>query len=143
MKKFIQIGSLLSLMLVFTAVGAFAQSGYGSDVEIPFSFTVGDKAYDAGHYIVKVQKQSTGVSLLSILDLKTEETQNVILNSNGDAVGSQLKLIFASIDGKKFLNKVETPDRGYSLLRGKAEKEARRASIEGQTTSIGGGGSLY
>ncbi|HEV8591292.1 MAG TPA: hypothetical protein VGQ55_04250 [Pyrinomonadaceae bacterium] len=139
MKKLIQICSLLSLIVVFTAVSSFAQSMYGTDVKIPFAFNVGDKAYDAGDYIVKVQKQATGISLLSIQDTKTDDIQQRFLNVNGDAAGSELKLIFATIGGQKFLSKVETPNHGYSLPRGKVEKEARRASGTSSNTSIGSG----
>lgn len=143
MRKLIQICSLLSLLLVFTTVSSIAQTSYGTDVEIPFAFTVGDRAYDAGHYIVRVPKQVSGISLLAIQNTKTDDIQQVFLNPNGDAVGSELKLVFTTIGGQRFLSKVETPNRCYSLSQGKAEKEARRANSAASGASIGSGANLF
>lgn len=143
MKKLIQIFSLLSLLVVFTAAGASAQTSYGTDVEIPFAFNVGDKSYDAGHYIVKVSSQAVGATLLSIQDTKTDEVQRTFLNVSGDAPSSELKLMFATIGDRKYLNKVQTPSHGYSVLRSKAEKEARRAKSDTAAASISGGANLF
>lgn len=143
MKKFIQVFSLLSLLVVFTAVGARAQTAYGTEVEIPFAFNVGDRSYDAGHYIVRVVRQTSGVTVLSIQETKNDKIQQVLLNVNGDTPGSELKLFFATIGDRKFLNKVQTPTSGYSVIRSKAEKEARRANSGNPAASISGGANLF
>lgn len=143
MKKMIQMVSFLGLLLVFTAVGANAQSAYGTEVNIPFAFNVGNKAYDAGHYVVKVTRQSSGTPLFTIQDTKTDEVQQVLLNVNGDAVGGELKLMFATVGARKFLSKVHTPLTGYSLIESKTEKDARRGKNEIPAASIGGGANLF
>ena len=112
MRKMIQVFSLLSLMFVFTAAGAFAQTGFGTEVEIPFAFNVGDRSYDAGHYIVKISRQGNGASLFSIQDTKTDDTQHILLNVNGDSVGSDWKLIFATIGDRKV---VAAGDKGAAF----------------------------
>jgi hypothetical protein len=130
MKKFIQICSLLSLLVLFTAGSTFAQTGFGTDVDIPFAFNIGDRSYDAGNYIVRLEKLANGSATLSILDTKTEETQRVLLNANGDSASGEVKLVFDTIGGQRYLTRVKTPDRTYALIKSKAEKNAAKAQSE-------------
>src|SRR5688500_12942007 len=140
MKKFIQICSL-SLLVILGALGANAQSRFGTDVEIPFACNVGDRTYEAGNYIVKLEKFATGSASLSIQDTRTDEVQTVLLNANGDDPGTEVKLMFDVVEGRRYLTKVSTPDRIYALAKSKAEKDAAKArdaekSVEG---SVGSG----
>jgi hypothetical protein len=120
MKKFIQVCSLLSLLVLFGAASANAQSGFGVDVEIPFAFSVGDESYEAGNYIIKVDKLTTGTATLSIRDTKTDSVQTVLMNGNGDDAAGDIKLVFDNVEGRRVLTKVHTPNRGYALIRSKA-----------------------
>ena len=138
MKKIIQVCSLLSLLILTGAVSSFAQNGFGSEVEIPFAFNVGDQSYEAGSYIVKLQKLPSGSATLSISDTKSDDVQTVLLNGTGDRIGTEIKLVFDSIEGRRHLTKVRTPDRTFALLRTKAERDAAKAgSTERPVDSIG------
>jgi len=128
MKKFIQICSLLGLLVLFTVISASAQvSGFGTDVEIPFAFNVGDHSYQAGNYIVKVERISANTATLSIQDTKSDDLQTVILTVNGGQSASETKLVFDTIEGKKYLTKVRSADKTYALTRTKAMKNLAKA----------------
>src|SRR5688572_18095201 len=141
MKKFIQVFSLLSLLVVFSASAAFAQSGFGSDVNIPFAFNIGDRSYDAGNYIVKLERRAGGSATLSIQDTKTDEVQSMVVNVGAHSTSGQVNLVFDNINGQRYLTKISTPDRTFALVKSKAEKEALKAqrSVRPVETAIVGG----
>jgi hypothetical protein len=142
MRKFIQITSLLSLVLtlaVFSAkASTVAETGFGTEVNIPFAFNVGDKTYEAGDYIVRVQKLSTGAAILSIQDPDSDKAQNVILNETGAAGGStEVKLVFENINGQRQLSKVTAQDRTFALVVSRDKKNA------GSLAATGGAANLF
>jgi hypothetical protein len=146
MKKFIQICSLLSLVVLFGAGAASSQTDFGADVEIPFAFNIGDRSYEAGNYIVKLEKLAPGSAALSVRDMKKNDVQTVLLSANGDESEGEIKLVFDVFEGRRYLTKVSTPSRTYALAKSKAEKNAARArnaenSSDGSV--IGGGANLY
>lgn len=144
MKKFIQVFSLLSLLVLFGSASANAQSGYGVEVEIPFAFNVGDHSYEAGNYILKVNKFATGTATLSIRDTNNDEVQTVILNGNGDGASTDIKLVFDMVEGRRVLTRVRTPDHTYAVVGAKNDKDAKRNAEKSQDGSaIGGGANLY
>ncbi len=139
MKKFIQFVSLFSLVFIFTAVTASAQASYGTDVEIPFAFNVGDHSYEAGNYILKIEKLPAGAATLQIRDTKTDEMQTVLLNANGEAAGSEMKLVFDTVEGRRYLTRVRTPERSYALIKSKTERDAaKREAAKSVEGSVGG-----
>lgn len=138
MKKIIQVCSLFTVLILTGAVSSFAQNGFGSDVEIPFAFNVGDHAYEAGNYIFKFDKLPSGAATLSISDTKSDEVQTVLLNETGDRPGAEIKLVFYSIEGRRYLTKVRTPDRTFALFKTKVVKNAAKTgSAERPVDSIG------
>ena len=147
MKKLIQIGSLLSFVFLFTVVSANAQTSVGTEVEIPFAFNIGNQSYESGQYIVRLEKYATGSATLSITDTKRDEMQTVILNSNGDAPGTshEMKLVFDTIDGRRFLRKLQTSDRTYAVVRSRAERDAAkvRDARRSPEASIGGSANMF
>ena len=142
MKKFIQICTLFSVLVLFGgAVSAHAQSGFGSQVDIPFSFSVGDHTYEAGSYIIKLDKRATGTATLSIQDTKTDDIQVVMLNVRGDAAEKEIKLVFDTYAGRRYLSKVRTPDATFALVGSKPEKSAetvRNGAGSAEPSAIGG-----
>ena len=145
MKKFIQICSLFILAVAFMATSASAQSGFGSEVEIPFAFNVGDHSYEAGNYIFKLKRYAPGSASLLIQDTKTDEVQSVLVHSNGDEPAAEIKLVFDSFEGQRYLTKIRTPDRTFALSKSKAEKNAARArdAARSETSSIGSGANPF
>jgi hypothetical protein len=128
MKKFIQVCSLLSLLVVFGAAASIKAQGFGTEVSIPFAFNVADHSYDAGSYVLKLFKNSSGTATLSITDTKTDAVQTVLLNVNGDLGGSEIKLVFDNVEGQRYLSKVQTTERTYALLKSKAVRDALKAA---------------
>ena len=129
MKKFIQAFSLLSILVlgsVLSATANTAEPGFGTEVEIPFAFNVGDRAYEAGSYIVKLARISNGTATLTIQDTKTDEMQIVLVNANSERSAGDLRLIFDTIEGQKYLTKVHSSNKTFALLRPKSEKSASR-----------------
>jgi hypothetical protein len=120
MRKFIQITSLLSLVLAFTAFTAKAsvkaETGFGTEVNIPFAFNIGDKAYESGHYIVRMEKTSTGATLLSIQDVEGDRNQTVLLNQTGATGTSDVKLVFETVNGQRYLSKITAQDRTFAVV---------------------------
>lgn len=128
MKKFIQIFSLFGLLVVFGTISASAQAGLGTEVNIPFAFNVGDQSYEAGNYIIKVDRRIAGTSTLTIRDEKNDEQQIVFLNSDGNGTGTEIKLVFDTVEGRRFLSKVRTPQQVFGLIKSKAEKKSEAAA---------------
>lgn len=132
MKKLLQICSLLSLVLVFTAVSASAQSEYGSEVKIPFAFNAGEREYEAGKYIVKINKTYTGSAMVIISDPKTNTVQTVLTQRSGDSPDEAIKLIFVTVDGERVLSRVITPGGGFALRnRQPRDVAVRKAEVVG------------
>ena len=138
MKKFIQICSLFGLLVLFGAISVNAQTSLGSQICIPFAFNVGEKSYDAGDYILKIEKIATGTATLTIRDTKSDEMQIVLLNGTGESPAKDLKLVFDSIEGQRYLTRVRTPDRTYGLAKSKAEKDAAKARGSEKETGAAG-----
>lgn len=130
MKKLIQMLSLLNLVVVFTVVSASAQAEYGSEVEIPFSFKVEGRSYEAGKYIVKLVKSPAGAAAIKIDDPKTGRQQTVFTHRSGEGASDDVKLVFNTIDGEKVLSSVTTPGGGFAL---RIRRQQREASILNQT----------
>ena len=121
MKKFIQFSSILSLLVLFS-VAASAQTNFGTDINIPFAFNVGDHSYEAGNYIVKFDRKLPGAAMLSIEDPKTDKVQTLLLTSGGEVGSSEFKLVFDTVDGQRYLTKVRTAVRTYALIKTKSQK---------------------
>jgi hypothetical protein len=146
MKKFIQIFSLVSMLVLFSALATFAQSGFGSDVNIPFAFNIGDRSYEAGNYIVKLDRRSSGSATLSIQDTKTDKVHTMILNVGPHSTSGEINLVFDMFNGQRYLTKISTPERTFALVKSKSEKEAIKAqsSVKPvETAIVGGGANLF
>lgn len=139
MKKFIQICSVFGLLVLFGAISANAQSNLGSEINIPFAFHVGDRSYDAGSYILKIERLQPGTATLAMRDTKSDEVQVVILNGNGESPAKELKLVFDTIDGQRYLTRVRTTERTYGLLKSKAEKDAAKVRDEKESGAAAAG----
>ena len=137
MKKLIQICSLLSLVFIFTAVSASAQAEYGGEVEFPFAFSVGDRAYGAGKYTVKLARLDSGAAAIIIVDRKTNSVQTVLVQRNGFEPHDDLSFVFDKINGERFLSQVVTPGGGYALLNRPSRKAAvAKRSADAQVVSV-------
>ena len=142
MKKLIQVVSLLSLLVLFTAGSTVAADRFGTDVKIPFAFNVGDRSYEAGEYIIKLERLGNGTAALSIQNTKTDEIQRVLMNANGDTAAADVRLVFDTINGQRYLTKLKTTARTYAIVGSKPGKDSAKAEKE-KATAIGGGANIY
>jgi hypothetical protein len=123
MKNIVQGFALFAVVFAFGAV-ANAQINYGAEVDVPFEFSVGEKAYEAGRYTVKINKGMIAGAVLSIQKSGSDEVQSVMLNNNGGERSNDVQLVFGSLEGRNFLTNVTTSTSDFSLL-----KRARRKSM--------------
>ena len=135
MKKLIQICSVLSLLVVFSVVSANAQAFVKRyQAQIPFDFNIGQKAYQAGNYVIKISKFSSEGIALSLEDTKSHRLQTVLLPKNGDVSADAPKLIFTRYENQRFLSKLLTEEIGVSLI--KSDVEKRIAEKDKQVVTI-------
>jgi hypothetical protein len=132
MKKLIQICSLLSLVLIFTAVSASAQTEYGSEVEIPFSFSAGDSSYEAGKYIVKLKRIQNGTGVVTIINPKRDSAQTILAGRTGDTANNEIKLVFEKVNGERVLSRIVTPTGGFAF-----HQKRQRRDIAGREGAAG------
>jgi hypothetical protein len=145
MKNFIRVFSVLSLMFVCSAVSAYAQASYGSEVEVPFAFSVADRSYEAGTYIFKLRRMQSGGAALSITDPRSDRDQLVLVTASGDGVSKDMDLVFDIVDDKRIFRSINTPTGAFALLSRKPKREvaARAGSNVTEPAILGGSASLF
>lgn len=131
MRAIIRTFFLLSLTMIFGASISNAQ-GFGIRVEadIPFDFTIGDKTFAAGKYELSVSRLNGSVHAVRMRD----NTGKVIFNASAIQTGSNAPegsdMLFAVLDGQRYLDKIRTPDHGYAFSRSSGDKRIAKAKRE-------------
>ena len=115
MKKLIQFFSFLSLVIVFSIVSANAQTVKQYAAEIPFDFSIGQKSYQAGSYVIKVSKVSQSNIALLLEDKNKNLLQTILVRGNGDVAKNEPKLVFTRHDNQRVLTKMTMPDMGVTV----------------------------
>ncbi|HLM62605.1 MAG TPA: hypothetical protein VK308_17535 [Pyrinomonadaceae bacterium] len=115
MKKLIQVFSFLSLVIVFSIVSANAQTVKQYAAEIPFDFSIDQKSYQAGSYVIKVSKFSQSSIALSLEDKENHVLQTIFVSANGDVAKNEPKLSFTVRDNQRFLTKIAMQDMGLTI----------------------------
>jgi hypothetical protein len=115
MKKLIQVFSFLSLVVVFSIVSANAQTVKQYAAEIPFDFSIDQKSYQAGSYVIKVSKFSQSSIALSLEDKENHVLQTIFVRENGDIAKNEPRLSFTVRDNQRFLTKVAMQDMGLTI----------------------------
>lgn len=130
MKRIIQVCSMLVLSIAFLTVAAQAQANSRIEAKIPFDFNVGDKTYVAGDYVLKLQRVSMTVVALSLEDKFGNQLQSVSMASNGDSADGQARLIFDRESNERYLSRVLTSEKGFSLDSvGERKKNSKREEV--------------
>ena len=123
MKKIVQLFSLFGLVLILSAVSANAQSEYGSEVLIPFEFSVGGRTYESGKYVIKLSRLQSGSATVTVDDLKNDRVQIVLAKRSGDSSVEDVNLVFDIVNGVRTLSRIVTPVGGYALKRNERARE--------------------
>ena len=127
--------TMLSLVLMLTAVSVCAQSDRSKVTNIPFNFIVGQKTLPAGEYTVEPNKRDSHnvwlvqrrdgrkSALFTTMPVRASETQE------------KTKLIFHKYGDQYFLSQIWTPggNSGRELLIPRLERELAKNAIERQT----------
>lgn len=123
MKKIVQLFSLFGLVFILSAVSANAQSEYGSEVLIPFEFSVGGRTYESGKYVIKLSRLQSGSATVTVDDLKNDRVQIVLAKRSGDSSVEDVNLVFDIVNGVRTLSRIVTPVGGYALKRNERARE--------------------
>ncbi|HEY6120813.1 MAG TPA: hypothetical protein VIV66_12705 [Pyrinomonadaceae bacterium] len=129
---------LLTLLLMLTTISTSAQSQRSGVLNIPFSFTVGEKTLPAGEYTVEpnrkdydkvwlVQSKDNHTSVLVItMSVRAKETQE------------QTKLVFHRLGEQYFLSQIWTPggSTGRELTIPGAERELAKNAKNRRTIVV-------
>jgi hypothetical protein len=140
-KQAFGIFAMLSLLLVLTAASVNAQSTRRS-INIPFSFTVGQKTLPAGEYTVEpIRRESHSVWLV-----QTKSGHSSVLFTTIPVWASEpqekTKLVFNKYDGQYFLSQIWTSgdNSGRELRMSRLEGELAKNGIQRETVVVAGGG---
>lgn len=128
MKKIIQICSILSLLIVFSAISAKAQASYKA--EIPFDFNIGQKSYQSGSYVIKTAKLSASCVSLTLEDKEGNKLQTILVAASGDVSKKQPELVFNRYENQRYLTKLLTRDARISIAMSGDEKRIARQMKE-------------
>lgn len=140
-KQALRTFTMLSLVLMLTAVSVCAQSERSGVLNIPFNFIVGGKTLPAGEYTVEPnRKDSHNVWLVQSRDghasaffttmpVRASETQE------------KTKFVFHKYGDQYFLSQIWTPggNSGRELLMPRLEREVAKNAIERQTIVLASG----
>ena len=135
MKKFIYTVSLLAIMLAFSGTSVLAQSATRIDAQIPFDFTIGGETFEAGKYVMRVQRTSGGAEKLVVRDAKNRVVYETFMLQNGDATSDKPELIFDRIGGQAVLAKIRLENMGLGLP---TDKDANLTLAAKERKRIGG-----
>src|SRR5258708_18574909 len=133
--------TVLSFLLMLTAVTVSAQSERIRVINIPFSFIVGQKTLPAGEYTLEPnRKDSDNVWLVQ----SKEGHASALFTTNtvrASETQEESRLIFHRYGGQYFLSQICTPvgTTGRELLMPRLESQLAKSSIERQTTILASG----
>jgi hypothetical protein len=122
MRSIIRGVALVAAIFAFGAVAANAQINYGAEVNIPFEFNIGEKAYEAGKYSVKINKQMVAGVALTIQKVGTDKTQTILLSNSGGERSGEVQLVFNSLDGRRYLAGITTSNEALALFHDEGAK---------------------
>lgn len=115
MKKLIQIVSFLALVFVVGGVDGRAQSSTRMDMTIPYDFAIGDKEFDAGKYVLHVNRNANTSTLIQLRDSKYRVVYEGFVLENGDGGSETANLVFDRSGSIAKLTQVRTRQRGFTL----------------------------
>src|SRR5258706_3417535 len=133
--------TVLSFLLMLTAVTVSAQSERIRVINIPFSFIVGQQSLPADEYTLEPnRKDSDNVWLVQ----SKEGHASALFTTNtvrASETQEESRLIFHRYGGQYFLSQIWTPggNTGRELLMPSLESQLAKSSIERQTTILASG----
>jgi hypothetical protein len=133
MENIIRVLAILCILFGVGAIVASAQINPGARVNVPFSFNVGDRLYDAGEYNLKLAKSGSSAASLTIQREGTKEIQTVLLREFQGETDDRFRLVFGEEDGNKFLAGIATASSSYLLVAAPEPSAAALTSVTKRT----------
>ena len=127
MKRYaIMVFTTLSLLAMLTATSVKAQSNLHLEVNIPFEFSVGNKALPAGEYTVRYVAQ--GMLVIQSVDRHVSQVFSILSTEAGRG-RDESSLIFTRYGDQYFLSTIWTAgdNIGHTLRKPHTEKQLIRA----------------
>lgn len=143
-KQALRTFTMLSLVLMLTAVSVCAQSERSGVLNIPFNFIVGGKTLPAGEYTVEPNRKDShnvwlvqsregnATALFATMPVRANQTQE------------ETKLVFRKYGDQYFLSRIWTPggNTGRELVMPRLERELAKNGIEREKVVVTRGARL-
>jgi len=143
-KQGLRTFTMLSLVLMLTAISVAAQSARSKITNIPFDFIVGQKTLPAGEYTVEpnrrdfdnvwlIQSREGNASvLIATMTVRANQSQE------------ETKLVFRKYGDQYFLSQIWTPggNTGRELVMTRSERELAKNGIEREKVVVTRGAHL-
>jgi hypothetical protein len=135
LKGFTMLALIVGIAFVSAVVSANGQSNRMIRANVPFAFTVGDKALPAGEYTASSITQSNAAVVIRSSDSKDAAVRLSNAVKAGDSE-SQAKLVFHRYGQRYFLSEVWLGDTtGHQLLKSKQERSIIRELAANHATN--------
>lgn len=115
MKKIIQFASFLAIAFVLSAANIYAQGVTRIDANIPFDFVVGNKMFEAGKYVLRIQRQASGARTVELYDTKGHVLHSAFALESGDTARGEANLGFSKVGGINALTAIRLDSTGYKV----------------------------
>ena len=115
MKKFIQIVSFIALVFVIAGADVHAQRTTKIDASIPYDFAIGDEQFEAGKYVMRVTRSTSGASVAQLRDSKYRVVYEGFVLDSGDTGNGKANLVFDRSGSVARLTQIRTGDKGFSI----------------------------
>lgn len=115
MKKVIYTISFIAIAVAFSGTSALAQSVTRINASIPFDFTIGGEVFEAGKYVMRVEKMPSGAEKLEMRDAKNRIVYQAFTLQNGDSTLGKPELIFDRVGGQAVLERIRLENKGIGV----------------------------
>ena len=133
MRAIIRTLLVFSITVVLGASISHAQSvGVFVKAEIPFDFTIGSKTFAAGNYELSVMRLNGSIHSVLLRDESGKVVHTATAIQNGSTARDKADMLFAVVDGQRYLDKIRTRDCGFVFSKSSADKriaKAKRVSV--------------
>jgi len=132
MKHFRRAIALSGLLLLLTFSSAFGQSDRQTIIHIPFNFTVGEKSFTAGKYVIQQNRKDS--DLVWVIRRKDNVGKALILTRpvRANETVAETRLVFHKYDDLYFLAEFWTPgsNTGREIQTSNREKALEKTLAE-------------
>ena len=115
MKKIIQIVSFAFIAVVLSVVSVKAQFTQKFNAQVPFSFSIGNKTYEAGTYKVQITKSGGVAGTMTILSSDGKRLDVFPVLFTGESLANESSFLFDRSGGDRTLTKIITTEASYEL----------------------------